>query len=343
MINYRSINNDNSILIHKFINEKNVKEYILPSFINDKKVTDIGVASFADEKQLRRVSFSPYISEVGRAAFKNSNVVEYIYNSNLREIRDEAFANNYMMKNNNLQDTNVITMGSRVYKSCVLLKRAVLPFLLQDIGTGTFMDCESLEYADVSSLFIIPSKTFYMCVSLEVAKINDMLQKIGNECFRKNIHLKSFPILYFLYSIGAYAFAESGLIEFKGTESLHYIGKGCFSDNINIEIIDLLITKIKKLEPMLVHGCTSLKQMILPSDLVEISDYVFGGCVSLKEIFIPPSVEKISSKAFFTKIYDDKEKLISEKPIDITIICERGSAAEIFAKNNNIKYVYEGE
>jgi hypothetical protein len=96
--------------------------------------------------------------------------------------------------------------------------------------------------------------------------------------------------------------------------------------------------------------CDSLKDMVLPKNIVSIGDKALLACRSLKEISIPDSVQSIGKESF---AYCDKlEKIeIPESVTSIdatafknsrpTIYGKTGSYAESFAKKNNIKFMDE--
>ena len=66
--------------------------------------------------------------------------------------------------------------------------------------------------------------------------------------------------------------------------------------------------------------------VIIPNSVNKIGDYAFAGCTSLKSITIPSSVKSIGEGVF------DR---CSE---ELVIKCYRNSIAEIYARENNIRY-----
>lgn len=87
----------------------------------------------------------------------------------------------------------------------------------------------------------------------------------------------------------------------------------------NVRIPD----SVTMISPSAFEGCTSLTNIQIPDSVKKIYEYTFKNCGDLK-IKIPNGVESINYSAF-----DDT---------NVTIICENGSKAHEFAKNNNIKY-----
>lgn len=80
--------------------------------------------------------------------------------------------------------------------------------------------------------------------------------------------------------------------------------------------------------------CTSLKSVKLPPGVGIIGEWAFLGCRSLKSITIPSSVGFIGDIAFG---YCDIS-LTGKKTPGFTVIGEKGSAAEQYAKENSLKF-----
>ena len=66
---------------------------------------------------------------------------------------------------------------------------------------------------------------------------------------------------------------------------------------------------------------------VLPETIDTLGSFAFENCTNLKEVYIPSTVTYIGSNIF---------KGCNE---EVTIYCEKGSYAEEYAKENNIKYV----
>lgn len=93
------------------------------------------------------------------------------------------------------------------------------------------------------------------------------------------------------------------------------------------------------------YGCTNLKKIALPNTVTDIYEYAFMGCTSLEKVAIPNSVKTIGKGAFkdcdnLTEIsIPSNVKTIEAGAIngsEVTIVCEEGSVAESYAKENNI-------
>lgn len=329
MYKYRKLSDD-SVIITEYINNKNLSGCIIPSYYEGKKVKFIGISSFQNERHLKKVAFSPFITEIGRYAFKNSFVIEFIFNHELSEIRDKAFQNNYYLRYANLQDTKINYIGNAVFSSCIVLEEFILPTETGEIGIYVCSDCENLKRADVSSLYVLPTGTFYKCISLTDVKVNPLLEKIKAYCFYQNKCLIGFTIPNTVAIIEKYALFETGIIEFIAPSNLSVMGKGCLKNCSSLKIVDFSKSKLKKIESELLSGCNQVYLVKLPESLREIKDYVFSDCDSLSSVYIPNTVDVIDVNAFMSKTKKQK--------MNITIVCDKGSYAEKFAKKYKLKY-----
>ena len=74
------------------------------------------------------------------------------------------------------------------------------------------------------------------------------------------------------------------------------------------------------------YGCKGLINVMIPHSVTEIGESAFESCTGLNKVMIPNSVTEIGSGAF-------------AGCTGLTILGEVGSAAEIYAKENNILFV----
>lgn len=92
-------------------------------------------------------------------------------------------------------------------------------------------------------------------------------------------------------------------------------------------------------------GCENLKEVTLPSGLKEIGSSAFLRCSSMSSILVPKTVEEIGANALgylnIESIWneeDDTWTYEGEKMPDFTILGYEGSAAQAYAKENDIAF-----
>ncbi len=141
----------------------------------------------------------------------------------------------------------------------------------------------------------------------------------------------------------------STLVKYRGTEknvsvpdTVEVVGKGAFEDNANIELV-VLPNSVKRIEEYAFWGCGKLDTVVLGKGLSEVGDYAFAGCKGLTQMSLPSNVTSVGVQAFgdcvnLKDISIPPETVsIHESAFDgcyqLTIHCEEGSAADVFAKS----------
>jgi hypothetical protein len=103
------------------------------------------------------------------------------------------------------------------------------------------------------------------------------------------------------------------------------------------------------------NNCTDLKSVRIPDSVEKIGACAFNGCIELENIRIPKSVKSIGEKAFYgchlkTVTIPGSVRHIGRKAFgywrafweykrDLTIVGEKGSAAEDYAVYNGFRFI----
>ena len=140
--------------------------------------------------------------------------------------------------------------------------------------------------------------------------------------------------------IGDYAFDNiETLKKITLSEGVKEIGQTCFGENTSLTEINLP-SSLKVISVGAFGLCPSLEKVTIPEGVERIEANAFVNCEKLKEIHIPSSVTFIqneseeASSAF--KSYSTESGIIN-----VTIYAPKGSYAEKYAKQENIKFVAE--
>ena len=112
-----------------------------------------------------------------------------------------------------------------------------------------------------------------------------------------------------------------------GGVSVSGIEWGSFSGNTSMTqaTIHETVTSIGSIAPYTFYGCSKLSSVKIPNTVTRIMLEAFGGCTSLRSITIPASVTSIEDEAF-------------SGIGSLTIIGEKGSYAESYAKNAGMSF-----
>ena len=149
-------------------------------------------------------------------------------------------------------------------------------------------------------------------------------------------------------SIGNLAFCYcTKLVDITIPDSVTRIGYNAFEGCENLTSVTLP-NSIDSINLTTFMCCYSLESVTLPDSITGIYTGAFYGCKKLKNINIPDSVEHIDTYAFkycpnLTSLtIPSSVESIGNDAIDkeCTIICEKGSKAEKYAKDNGLDYNY---
>ena len=106
----------------------------------------------------------------------------------------------------------------------------------------------------------------------------------------------------------------------------------CFGENTSLTEINLP-SSLKAISVAAFY-CTSLEKITIPEGVERIEAASFSYCEKLKEIHIPSSVTFIQGES------EEASSAFKESP-NVTIYAPKGSYAEKYAKQENIKFVAE--
>ncbi len=236
------------------------------SVVIEEGVTSIEAQAFKGCNNIENVTLPESLTSIGMQAF---------YNCNLKQITIPA---------------NVTTIGQNAFYNCDNLKTA------GPIGGGY-----DYEFGWTTS---IPNHAFHGCYGLQEITLPSTLKSIGNLAFQDCQALKSVIIPEGVTSIGQYAFAYGGLQKITVPASVTNIGKNAFygCDVQNAGPIgggyDYEFAWTDSIPNYAFHGCKSLIDVILPSQITTIGDFAFYDCKSLTNIVLPSAITQIGADAF---------------------------------------------
>ena len=233
------------------------------------------------------------------------------------------------------------------------IKSVKIPDTVKTIGDYTFFNCKSLTDIDIpSSVTEIGSSAFKLCTSLKNINIPSSVVKVGGIAF---------------FNTPWYDNQPDGLVY---TGSVVYKYKGDMPENTSITIKDgtvgisssafydydeltsiTLPDSISYIEELAFSGCKSLESIIIPDNVTFIGLEAFSRCSSLSNVIIPDGVTEIAKEAFAyceglesitipPSVTTFGDNVFDECPL-LTIKGKSGSAAEKYAKENNIPFKAE--
>ena len=218
-------------------------------------------------------------------------------NTQITEIQGSAFLRCYQLSKVYFPTTLAIIGSNSFAHTCI--ETLDLPESIVNIHMSAFNQDNALVYVSID-----PNNCFY-------TSINGFLfnrQKTTLIIAPRNITSDSdIPLFDSLTCIGAYSLTCTHLKSFTGTKALSLIYTQSFHAMFYIKRIDLSMTSITSFPQCAVWGVTAT-QIILPSNMSELSYQSFYKNSYLKTVVISSNIESIANGAFYdcpslSKIY----------------------------------------
>lgn len=265
-------------------------------------VTGIGSGAFTNCSTLTDIHLSDTVSRIGEHAFYGCTALK-----ELRLPKSVTSIESYALSANGLNDIHVES-DNPVFSSI----DGVLFNTEQDLLV-TFPSSRSGHYTIPDHTATIGIRAFYLS------------------------HLNSITIPSGVRRIEYSAFYKSSLQTASIQEGAAELAQDCFRECTDLKQI-VLPDSITEIPDRAFFSCKNLSSVTLGNKTASIGFRAFGSCNSMKEITVPKSVTAIGSEALGYSIrlsYDIQE---SELLRDFTIKGYRNTAAETYARENNITF-----
>ena len=229
-------------------------------------VVEIKQYAFKDCPSLTTVNIPSTVEYIGADAFAGSGPLNVRLGNGMTEICDNAFSNCTTLVGIAIPST-VTNIGNAAFWNCIGLTELGLPTELYRIGSDAFGRCSKLgDIVVPANVAVISARAFCGCGNVSNVTIHSSLETVGDSAFLSctNIHSVCVPELRPWFSI---AFGNA-------TANPLYYARALTVDG---EI---------------------LRNIVVPSDVVSIGQYVFENCVGITNIVVPASVENLHKTAF---------------------------------------------
>ena len=190
---------------------------------------------------------------------------------------------------------SLTSIGSHAFDGCTSLTSATLPNSVTDIGDYSFKDCSSIQSVSLGNATRVGSYAFYNNSSLRNLTMSPKLKTIGEYGFYGTTKLEDISLPTILYSIGIYAFSDSGIRDIIIPSSVGSIGNYAFEDS------KLQSVRFGDGVVLVGSACfrySSIRTVVIGDELTEIPESCFEGCNYLSDIHIGSNVTTIADKAF---------------------------------------------
>lgn len=250
--------------------------------------------AFTDCIALKNVNI-PKITKINRYAFIRCKALESFDFSNIIQIGNNAF-NSSGIASADLP--RVTKIEYRAFQDCKNLTSVKCGEYLTTIRYNAFDSCTALtDFEFPQALKTIEEYAFRNCENLDVSDLPSSVSSLGVGAFQ-NTGVTS----VYLRSDLTYTSTYSGCKKLKNvtfSSNLTSISSGAFEDCYALTDVDMSKnTKITNISTHAFDGCKSLENVMLPPNLITISDFAFFGCSSLKTISLPANLNTIGNYAF---------------------------------------------
>ena len=233
---------------------------------------------------LKEITFPETVTEIGRYAFANCELLEEInFSDSLKKMEERAFSNCTNVKKIDFPE-NINYIGAHAFDSDGALEEVSIPLNWQDAeiyyeynsgdrnAWGIFNGCRSLKTVNFAEGTTRIHGGMFAGSGLTEIDLPDTVATVGDYAFSNCRSLNSFITGSSLQSIGANTLANcTSLKDLEFLDLLTSIGEGAF------------------------YGCTGFTELDLPETLSEIGTEAFGKCTSLKKVILPVTVMDGSS------------------------------------------------
>ena len=240
-----------------------------------------------------------------------------------------------MFKYRLVDDNNSLLISRFINNNNNNRKELIIPSSEQNkkvkyIGIASFCDETKLIKVAFSQYIEEIGRKAFKNSYLQEVILNHIIREIRDEAFQNNYFLKNINLQDTeIVNLGKFVFRSCiRLEEMIFPKTIKYVGYGLFYDCERLKKVD--VGSLLALPEKIFFKCVSLEKVYL-NNVNFIGKYAFCGCVKLKEIYIGKDVEFINNTAF-------RKKINSNENLNITIVCEEGSYAKRFAKENKIKF-----
>ena len=268
-------------------------------------VTKIGWGAFKKCTSLKSVDIPNSVTKIGGSAFSSCTSLESIDIPNsVTEIGDSAFSNCISLVNIDIPNS-VIEIGGRAFMNCTSVKSVDIPNSVTEIGSSVFEGCTSLKKIDIPESVREIGEFAFNRSSLEVLNINSKIIEIGEHA------ICNCPICSITVDKDNPDFISKDDVLYKKWEGdknslVKYAPKKegkrfCIEEN-TVKLDSCAFKHAKELEEIVLHEgvlslgeeqtfayCTSLKQILIPSNIRKIPKKAFSGCSSLNVLTLPNS------------------------------------------------------
>lgn len=274
-------------------------------------VTSIGDYALAGSEHLKSVTLPSGVTSIGDGAFSQGLLENVTIPETVTSIGESAFA--FSSLSSVILPESVTSIGRSAF-AFTCLTSITIPAMETAFGENVFEDCGGLvitcKRGSDAEAYAIENEIPYVYMTSE-SPLNDFTFTALDET---TCELMSY--------IGMDAEVVIPAEDGEG-KSVTVIGDGAF---YTCSLTSVFIpSSVVSIGEMAFYGCDALTDVTISDGVTSIGDSAFAGCTGLTDLTIPASVTDIGDDAF-------------SGCDDLNILCEEGSAAHLYAVDNDIPF-----
>ena len=261
-------------------------------------VTRVGDNAFYNDTSLNELLITAedyQLTDIGRAAFAGTRLVEMPLSVGVLSLGDSAFAGCDSLRTIVLNDSLTV-INANMFENCRSLTSLTIPDSVTSIGRSAFAGSGLTEMTLPASLIRMGDAAFAGCDSLRTVVLGENLRSINARTFENCGSLTSLTLPESVTGIGRAAFAGSGLAEIALPSGLMGLADSVFSGCRSLASVTLM-DSLRVINANMFENCTSLTSLTFPDSLGYIRKAAFAGS-GLVDLSLPAGLLSIGDSAF---------------------------------------------
>lgn len=268
----------------------------------------IGEKAFYGCESLNMIASLGSVDCIEDQCFMGCNLSSVSLPNSLEAIKENAFNGNSNLKEIVIPN-GVLIIGKNAFAYCGL-NSVTLSEELREIGDLCFFGCPIIKLSIPSHVKSVGVNPFVSTKNI-ICECNSNFKTYNNSLIniRENSIVSFFgsslyEIPQSISMIKDYSFTRSNITKVKLGRNVRMIGEFAFSECHNLETIEWEEINVKSLPAGLFYDCESLRDIIIPKSVKEISKGVFTSCNSLTQIYFKSNYVKHKDLFYAISHYD---------------------------------------
>jgi len=253
-------------------------------------------------KELETVIIHDLDGSIGPFTFSNcSSLTNLTFEGRrgiIRSLGCEAFYGCYSLVEVNFPRFNGY-LDTFVFCGCTNLTSVSIKGTIDYIGEDVFTGCTSLTDLTLSGLSgTLADNAFTRCTSLSTVTIDGRLESLSpfSKSYIKALTKVKFGSVKTMSSFSGNKELTSFIIDKLDSGIVNDAFKGC--TKLTTVKIGAGSGTNKPINARAFYGCSSLKEIVIPSSIRDLFSDVFANCTSLVKVYIPGTVTYVGSRVF---------------------------------------------